>query len=123
MTEDEQLIADLKAARAEIETRGWCKCDLFQPHTGRVCAVGALAVIQTPGLTATEFWRAPLDYISTPRVRAGIAALAENVPLRDPYSKFVGSRSMVEDYNDSHTEQDVLDLYSKTIANLGGACD
>lgn len=119
-----QVIADLKAARAELVARGRSTGDLVRAD-GSVCAVGAIAVAVTdkfePRFMAWMQAGCPPDahaewvlpYLS-PRVSAAKRALAAHVP--DGY---------VQGFNDDvgTTDADVLNLYDKTLADLGGLGD
>jgi hypothetical protein len=94
-----QLIVDLKAARAEL-AKGWYQGGLT--NGTRLCAVGALNVACCGGVYRSNGRRA-LAYIE----------LRKRLP--DP------SWALAE-YNDAKgtTQQDVLDLFDKTLAELGG---
>jgi hypothetical protein len=100
----QQVIADLQAARGELVTRGWCKNQL-QSRDGQVCAVGAvqMAIMGHVGLT-------PAD-VEFDRVVTAQRALGRLVEIGD-----VGS------YNDADDTgyQDVLNLFDKALADLGG---
>ena len=121
-----QVVADLKAARDELARRGRCRGDLVR-NNGSVCAVGAICVAidenfeaayrrwDKAGLEeAVEIAGAWSKTTLSPRVRAVKAALREHLlPEFNDY---------LQGFNDHErtTDEDVLNLFDKTLASLGG---
>lgn len=97
-----QTIADdLKAARALVN-EGWCQGDLADAHGG-VCAIGALNLICVGSV-----------YISVggyPRRDAAVDAL----------KRLLMPGQYLHEFNDASTttQQDVLSLFDKALAELG----
>lgn len=115
-----QLIADVKAAREALASRGRTTGRLVS-RDGRVCALGAVGA----GLDG-NFARFYLDetrrengltewswVLSSERAFSVERALRKHLP--------VDARSL-QSFNDAAatTTQDVLNLFDKTIADLGG---
>jgi hypothetical protein len=109
-TEREQLISDLKAARAVLVKRGRCQ------HTriagdGTVCVKGAIGI-------ATVFGFAAMRGHGKQE-----AALAEDRPWNTTRAleQYLDGRYVWE-FNDdpATTDQDVLNLFDKALAGLGG---
>lgn len=117
---DEQLITDLKAARAELVKRGRCRGRLVT-ESGQVCARGATAVVAADKFEALYLSRAKdaqgdqswTYELTTPRARLAEQALRRHLP--GPYRG-------IESFNDDlrTTDQDVLNLFDKALADLGG---
>jgi hypothetical protein len=109
-TEREQLISDLKAARAVLVKRGRCKGTRIAGD-GSVCVKGAIGVATVFGFAAMR--------------GNGLqdAALAEDRPWNTTRAleKYLGGR-FVWEFNDdpATTDQDVLELFEKALADLGG---
>lgn len=102
-----QLISDLKAARAELVSRGRCTGSFMEDE--KVCTVGALGVVTVDGFAELCVQNRG---IKSPRMMRAWSALQDH--LQHP--------GWVADFNDDKTttDQDVLDLYDKTLADLGG---
>lgn len=119
--ERQQLIRDLQNARAELISRGWAQWD-FIAHDGRVCALGALGVAtvedfdQLPVYQQEAIfqygWWPDRESEFEPRMARARAALEQMLP--PPH--------FVHDFNDfdAETVEDILDLFDKTLAELGG---
>jgi hypothetical protein len=105
-----QLIADLRAARAELMKRGRCRHH-FTDHMGRVCALGAIGVALDSNFDKFSRSAQERARIHNHRFYRAEQALREFVPT-----------TSVDTYNDdpTTTDQDILDLYEKTLASLGG---
>lgn len=109
-----QTIADLRAARAELVRRGWTKDAFVDPEEGRVCALGAIGAASVEGfmlMTYDDQSNALVDLRPDRVIAVLTAKLHELHPNRE-----------VEVFNDDRetTYQDVLDLFDKTLAELGG---
>jgi hypothetical protein len=96
------VIDDLKVARAAVEN-GWHQGSLMN-GAGGVCVVGALRV--------ACFSTVHMD-VDVLRCAAALNELGKHLP---------DSRLAVAGYNDAPTttKQDILDLFDKTLADLGG---
>lgn len=109
-----QLIVDLKAARAALVTRGRCRGQFVKDD--KVCAIGAIGVATLEGF---EHEDSDSQYETTCRdvrlIRA-VNALARRLSVLHPDAVNVWR------FNDDllTTDQDVLDLFDKTLADLGG---
>ena len=113
----EQVIADLKAARDELVSRGRCKEDLVN-QDGQVCLLGSVAMSMR-GLAFTRDHTTAYPFLeSNQRAAAVVSVLAEHIP------PMPGKRSAlckVYRYNDSFaSDADVLNLFDKALAELGG---
>ncbi len=98
MTANTQLIADLKATRTVLETRGRCRGDMWDA-LGRVCLVGAIC--NATGVKYTSASR---------RATACRDALTDQLDGQEPAQ-----------FNDEHPlDADVYDLIDKTLAGIGG---
>jgi len=51
----------LRAARVELERRGWCQRFIFDRPTGRCCLMGALSLAAKDDLDDRLAWRALTD--------------------------------------------------------------
>lgn len=104
MSANEQLIADLKTAR-DIVAEHWHKGGL-EDGQGNYCIVGAVTVATSADVTAP--WSA--------RKNDAYFALQTKLPPG------VDGRGDLADFNDAPatTHQDVLDLFDKALADLGG---
>jgi hypothetical protein len=107
-----QLIVDLKVARRELVARGRCRGTLLDRSTGAVCAMGAVSVATIEGfdqLATSDDWC------------SAQSASARFLRAERQLSRYAPNGS-VETFNDSPAtiDQDVLDLFDKTLANLGG---
>jgi len=106
---NEQLIDDLKASRAELVTRGRCK---GQYCTGdeKVCSVGALRLV----VAAEQYERLYMTIMNcqlgSDRYMEAYSALRSHID---------GDLTLWE-FNDKSTDQEVLELWDKTLADLGG---
>lgn len=108
-----QLIADLKAARAELVARGRCMGDFVRD--GKVCALGAIGVATTEGFIQMDREaRAAAVFCDRRPKRAEAALRARLFTDPDDGEVFVWN----DDLNT--TDQDVLDLFDKTLADIGG---
>lgn len=106
-----QLITDLKAARRELVKRGRCRNELVED--GKVCVLGAVGVATTEGFISLDgVYR--IMVLNDPRPRRVRAALEDKLGGRNG--------GWVEAFNDDETitDQDVLDLFDKTLADIGG---
>jgi hypothetical protein len=103
-----QLIADLKAARAELVARGRCRGELVDAD-GKVCAIGAIAVATVDGFMEISLASREIS-LGEQRPNRCLTALEAHLP--DVISAF--------NDNSATTDQDVLDLFDKTLADLGG---
>lgn len=104
-----QLIVDLKAARRELVARGRCREKFVDDD--KVCTLGAVGMAVVCGFTEmTDDAREAALYFD-PRCNR----------VRRALSNLLGEWA-VEDFNDASdtTDQDVLDLFDKTLADLGG---
>lgn len=121
------VIDDLKAAKAELVTRGRHTGSLVGPY-GRICLLGAIgaATLENFLAFATHNPREAFsDLASEQRPRAVVGALLPHVgrPLWGGYTE--GEPDPTEwlwAFNDDKatTDQDVLDLFDKALADLGG---
>lgn len=104
----DQLIADLTAARAEVE-KGWRK-NGFEDGAGNVCAVGAI--------NRVTFGCAALGIIP----RGAPQRLSRRNVAYDALRAKVPSDISVPEYNDdpATTRQEILNLFDKALADLGG---
>lgn len=118
---DQQIIADLQAARSELVKRGRALGYRVR-HDGSVCALGAIAVAVVPGFDVLYLSRAltpsgtptwARHATLNPRIKAAERALSQHLPEE------VAS---IDIFNDRHatTDADVLNLFSKALAELGG---
>lgn len=100
------VVDDLKAAR-EIVAQRWHKGGLEDGH-GNVCAVGALN-LACMGMLRVDNQPVPVYY-------AAYRALERHIP-----TGFNGLPSLPS-YNDADgvTREDMLDLFDKALAELGG---
>jgi hypothetical protein len=123
MTND-QLIADLKGTRAQLEIRGRCKTELVNDE-GKVCLDGAIVAAV---LGEVEDTQAHYEHLKTnPRAQAVAQALFDQVPddhpsfCRAPKSKIPISIGVFY-YNDDPvtTDQDCFNLIDKALAQVGG---
>lgn len=118
--ERQQAIADLKAARAELVARGRCRGQLVNEDR-QVCVRGAVGVVISPKFE--EMYLNPIYSGGIPnwarelsedwqRVRRVESVLQAHVPG--------GTR--IELWNDDPetTDEDVLNLFDKALAELGG---
>jgi hypothetical protein len=108
----EQLIADLKAARAEIVARGRCSFDLVNEY-GSVCMLGAVGVA---ALGNTFLGNPGYEWFEdSPRLRSVEDVLLKYVPKT--HKNFP-----IEAFNDDETttDADVLTVFDKALADLGG---
>lgn len=109
-----QTIADLKAARDVLVTRGRCRDRLLDIDTGRVCLLGALCMASLDGFE--QEYRDGVgvhEYMTRPtRARHALEKQLCSIGFELPVFFF----------NDTEetTDQDVLDLIDKTLAGLGG---
>ena len=129
ITEDTtQVVADLKAARAELVRRGRCIGHMVRDD-GSVCTTGAIGVAidvefeshymqwaRLGGNTGSSGGREWSTVTMSPRFWAVKRALRQHVPDGSNY---------VEGYNDKFTttDADVLNLFDKALAELGGLGD
>lgn len=114
---DEQLVADLKAARAELVKRGRCTGNLMS-QDGRVCALGAVAVaVMQDDLTGIGYD----ELFDNPRANKAWGALLSALG-QPPQPLDVSFLDDVDGFNDSvaTTDADVLNLFDKALAELGG---
>lgn len=122
MSDRRQVIEDLKAARAELVKRGRSRGYMVRAD-GQVCAIGAIGVA-----TVADFERLYLDAknnvsdtglakwsygLASLRCLRARQALRRHVPRDDGF---------IELFNDDEntTDQDVLNLFDKALADLGG---
>lgn len=100
------VVEDLKAARA-IVAKGWHKGGITDGK-GNYCAVGAMNMV----LHGTAAWAWVDD--------GGFRRRRDQ--MMDAVNAQIPSHLVIADYNDarSTTKQDVLDVFDKAIANLGG---
>lgn len=112
--ERKQLISDLKAARDVLATRGRCT-GRFTGADGRVCALGAIGVATTEGFAQMDRDHQSAAVFCDRRPRRAEKALRAHL-FTDP------DDGEVFVYNDlpTTTDQDVLDLFDKTLADLSG---
>ena len=107
-----QLIADLKAARSELVTRGRTGGEFVDHETGAVCALGAVGFA-----TVDDF---------DMRHECGYGALSVTPRALKVWHTLRGflpeGAIDVDTFNDTEgtTGQDVLDLFDKALADLGG---
>lgn len=120
----QQVIADLKAARQELVTRGR-NVGQRVAHDGRVCALGAIAVAVVEDFSQLYLNNAKDVYgyrwcteLRNPRIAAAEAALIPHVP-NPVYGSWNHSISAFNDRVDT-TDADVLNLFEKALAELGG---
>lgn len=105
-----QLIVDLKAARRELVARGRCTHALIKGE--QVCLLGALGIATVVGftsLTEPDQWRALYRRDDARPTRA-----------RDALTRQINRPLWAFNDDKTHTDQDVLDLFDKTLADLGG---
>lgn len=116
--EQKQLIADLKEARAQLIARGWCRGDFLAPD-GSVCALGAVRTAIDPTYNR-GYWNSVIDMAGGRYVNAQ-RALEDHLPVTSGRCA-VGRCGHVDCFNDraASDAQDVLDLFDKTLADLGG---
>lgn len=97
----DELIGALKGARAEV-AKGWCKNAL--ERGGSVCAIGAIARAVHGSAQAS---------VSEHDVsQAAWSIVKDHVPGGIPLSYYNNAETT--------TQQDVLDLFDKALADLGG---
>lgn len=117
--ETAQAIADLKAARAELVARGRCQGSLVK-EDGQVCARGAIGVALNPDFET--------KYLSEEKTPIGTDAWTYTFITQRWYNvhhairRHLPDGTWIEQFNDAPTttDQDVLDLFDKTLAELGG---
>ena len=112
-----QTIRDLQAARTELVLRGRCTHTLIDDG-GRVCALGAVGIASVEGFLELDEGHREASLDVVPRaIRAQHALAACLLPL-----KSAGDRAVVWRFNDAGrtTDRDVLDLFDKALAELGG---
>lgn len=100
------VVGDLRRAR-DIVAKGWCPRGLYD-ELGNVCAVGAVNIACEGHLHVRSK--------PTSRRDEALRALIRHLP---------GSWQEVYRYNDdpSTTHQDILNLFDKALADLGGLGD
>lgn len=122
---NEQLIADLKETRRQLEVRGRCTGELMKPN-GKVCLDGAVVAVINSDLNLGGFEGSRVGYtiLSTdPRALQVIAALWEVLPEERKHASEMEFRyGDVWGYNDDEliTDQDCFDLIDKALAQAGG---
>lgn len=113
-----QLIADLKAARAELVARGRCRRQLV--GDGRVCAMGAVGAATVDGFVDLPTEDEQFDALHhSPRAQRARTALEVHTLDVDRLGAYGGV--MLFNDHPTTTDLDVLDLFDKTIFDLGGA--
>jgi hypothetical protein len=124
---DNELIDDLKAARAELSSRGRQRGALIGHH-GQVCLLGAIGAATLEGFVDLATYNpceAMSDLVSQERPQAVVQAL---LPYLDAPPWDGGTyghcdpTEWVWAFNDDRktTDEDVLALFDKALANLGG---
>lgn len=120
----QQLIDDLKAARQELVTRGRCTKDLVSDD-GRVCALGAVGVAVVENFIEMHTYDdvaafAEVEFLND-RTRAVVQALCDHLPVLETLDHGVYTEPLWR-FNDkqSTTDRDVLNLFDKALADLGG---
>jgi hypothetical protein len=111
----QQVIADLQAAREELAARGRCVHKFADGE--KVCALGALGVAAVEGfLELTEQHQEHANNREPRMVRARLA-LEQHLPEVGGHLELT-----VNEFNDDPetTDEDVLNLFDKTLADLGG---
>jgi hypothetical protein len=114
-----ELVDDIKASKQELINRGWVSGDLYKE--GRVCALGAVGMAMVEEF---EEWVRHDDFaafdliMSDDRAMNVVKALAQYTP------ETLDNRpeDRVWRFNDrhDHTTKDILDLFDKALADLGG---
>jgi len=99
------VIDDLKAARDEVE-KGWCKFAL-EDKEGNVCVLGAIQ-------RAIDWNAFHTTVPNGHRLFVAIDALARVLP------EFAKGSVVVYNNHSSTTKEDVLNLFDKALADLGG---
>jgi hypothetical protein len=105
-----QLIADLRAAREVLVARGRCRRNLVDQRGERVCAMGAVGVATVDGFLSMRLLRQTVE-LNEPRP----------VRVRMALEQHLFDELYVFSDDARTTDQDVLNLFDKTLADLGGA--
>jgi hypothetical protein len=108
-----QLIRDLKAARDVLVTRGRCVGAFVVGE--RVCTLGAIGVATTEGFAQMDLEEQAAAIFCDRRPKWAEAALRAHL-FAGPY----GGEVFLFNDDLKTTDQDVLDLFDKTLADLGG---
>jgi hypothetical protein len=121
----EQLVADLKRTRRELEVRGRCIEELIS-HSGKVCLDGAVAL--ACGITIGVMGRGVLELEENPRAQRVLRALADHIPSDrriDNRRYVVEPRVQIYIFNDDDktTDEECFDLIDKALAEAGGLAD
>lgn len=127
---DNQLIKDLKATREALVSRGRCTGILVQSN-GKVCLDGAIALATIKGYHYRPGAEDPYQILeNNQRTVAVSAALYEHLPeefktaLHNLYFRTpeFGQLVALFSFNDSDdvTDEDVIGLIDKTLAEAGG---
>jgi hypothetical protein len=101
------VVEDLKAARQHVEL-GWTQGKLHRVETNSVCAMGAVSLA-----AGMRFGSPCSQIVEWDRHQAMYDELMKHIP-----SEFFD----VAAFNDAETttQRDVLDLFDKALAELGG---
>src|ERR1700716_1012112 len=116
---NDQLIADLKETRRQLEVHGWCQGSLAS-NAGKLCLDGAI------GLAVTGILMDYGELELNPRSRAVCEAISAPVQdgLYEPGVVATSGRGYEDcwTFNDhpGRTVQDVYDVLDKAIAESGG---
>lgn len=118
MNDSSQVIADLKAAKEELARRGRHMGEMVGPG-GTVCARGAIGCAVIPGFAEMVNDNVRIHaFVRSERFQAAERELRRHLP-DDYWVKAVWA------FNDDHktTDTDVLNLFDKALADLGGLGD
>ena len=119
------LISDLKATKQELINRGWARGAL-QNTRGNVCILGAIGMATQeyfPELCKVSEAEAFIDLTKSPRANDIVATLGRYLDktLTEEESGHDDFFERTYWFNDHKAEkQDVLDLFDKALADLGG---
>lgn len=103
----------LKKAIDVIKNRGWTVGNLVEGFTGKVCAIGAINV-------AGGAFNPSIYPETGPRLEAvgEVAKTIYELYSMDTFHYNLNVNSIVFNYNDSRTKEDVLRVFDKTIKRL-----
>lgn len=130
---NETLIADIQTVRNVLATRGRTTGTLFDPHSGKVCMIGAIGVATREDFLAlaahdeSEAHREVALSSRSVRVLETLGQYVDESPGEETEGAYLSRGYLMGErlwrFNDrraSTTDQDVFDLLDKALANLGG---
>lgn len=112
------VVEVLQVARKVLVVSGWTR-HRMRAVNGKVCATGAVGVAVDPAAMADS--RTQNHLSENLDFAAATTALQEHLP--EKYKGFTKSPAWDVAYYNDHiatNQDDILDLYDKTIADLGG---